>query len=148
MESGCEMRDQNPRSGWTRPALLAGVVVVSFMGIWLWSRPAAQPSVDAGRAVVEEFLKQIREGHPDQAWEGTTAEFKSAQGKESFVRKLQPLTFLTEPLNFVSTATIKIGDQSRSEYLYQASKGESLRIVVSRESGEWRVDRWEVPTGS
>lgn len=138
----------HPRSGWTRPALLAGVVIVAIIGIWLWSRPAVQPSVDAGRAVVEEFLKQIREGHPDQAWEGTTAEFKSAQGKESFVRKLQPLKFLAEPLNFMSTETVKIGDQSRSEYLYQAAKGESLRIVVSRENGEWRVDRWAVTAGS
>lgn len=128
--------------------MLASVVVVSIIGIWVWSRPAAQPSVDAGRAVVEEFLKQIREGRPDQAWDGTTAEFKSAQGKESFVRKLQPLTFLAEPLTFVSAETIRIGDQSRSEYLYQAAKGESLRIVVSRENGEWRVDRWEVAASS
>lgn len=142
------MRSQNPRAGWARPALLASVVIVSFIGVWLWSRPAAQPSVDTGRAIAEEFLKQIREGHPDQAWEGTTAEFKSAQGKESFVRKLQPLTFLAEPLTFVSTETVKIGDQSRSEYLYQAAKGESLRIVVSRENGEWRVDRWELTAGS
>lgn len=142
-------RHHQSRSGWTRPAALIAVfVVVSIAAIWVWRRPAAQPTVNAGRTVVETFLTQIREGHPEQAWDATTAEFKSAQGKESFARKVRPLKFLKESLSFVSVQTVNIGDQPRTEYLYQAPKGESLRIVLGRENGDWRVDRWTVTPGS
>lgn len=134
------------RAGWTRPALLVGTfAVVATIAVWLWTRPATHPSPDAGRAVADDFLEQLREGHPEQAWEATTAEFKSAQGKESFVRKVKPVKFLKEPLNFVSMQTVKVGEQPRAEYLYQTATGENVRIVLGREASVWKVDRWTPP---
>ncbi len=134
------------RGGFARlTALIATLAAVFGIALWFWSRPPARPNVDQGREVAEAFLGKLREGQPDQAWETTTAEFKSAQGKESFVRKVKPLKFLKEPLNFVSLQAVAIGPEQRSEYLFQSAKGETIRIVLGREAGAWKVDRWTPP---
>lgn len=109
---------------------------------WLWTRPPALPGLDEGRAVAEAFLQELREGRPDQAWKSTTAEFKSAQGQESFQREVQPIEYLKGPLEFVSVQTVMVHNQRRSEYLFRAKTGESVRIVLGREEGGWKVDRW------
>jgi hypothetical protein len=118
--------------------LLAGLVAA----IWAWTRPPMQPGVDAGREVADEFLTQIREGHPEDAWESTTADFKSDQGKERFVRQVRPLPILNAPLEFVSVETVMIGDHPRPEYDYQSAAGDSVRLVLGRDDGLWKVDRW------
>jgi hypothetical protein len=131
------------RHGSAKPIILVAVLIVAVAAaVWLWSRPASQPGVDAGRTIAETFLKHIQEGHPDQAWEGTTAEFKSAQGKESFVRELKPVKFLKEPLEFASVQTVTVQQQPRTEYSFRAKTGETVRVVLGREGNSWKVDRW------
>lgn len=131
------------RSGRARQVVLAALLVV-FGGaaIWLWSRPGTQPGLDAGRAIAEEFLLHLQKKQPAEAWKGTTAEFKSAQGQESFVREVKSVPFLQKPLEFVSVQTVEVADQPRSEYLFRAKTGETVRIVLGREEGRWKVDRW------
>ena len=131
------------RAGSSRLILLIAILmVVSIAAFWLWKQFPAQQTVEEGQEVAEEFLASLKDGKVDEVWESTTAEFKSAQGKESFVRKVKPIKFLKEPLDFVSVQTVLIGDQSRREFLYRAEKGGTVRIVVGHESGVWKVDRW------
>lgn len=132
-----------PRRGQAKPVMLLVLfVVLLLVAFWLWSRPSSQPGLDAGQAIAESFLTELREGHVPQAWESSTAEFKSAQGKEAFTRDVKPLKFLKDPLDFVSVQTVSVGDQPRSEYLFRAKSGETVRIVLGRENGQWKVDRW------
>jgi hypothetical protein len=130
-------------SGRTRLIILVAILVAAAVpAVWMATRPATQASPDEGRAVVEAFLKEIREGKPAAAWTSTTAEFKSAQGKESFVRETKEDAFLKEPLDFVSMQTVSVQDQPRSEFVFRASTGPKVRALVSREEGIWKVDRW------
>lgn len=133
------------RSGWIKPVpMIAVLIVVVVAAVWLWTRPASQPNVDAGRTIAETFLTQLREGEAANAWESATAEFKSAQGKEAFVRKVQPLKFLKEPLSFVSVQSVSIGNRPRTEYLFRGPSGESVRIILGNENRQWKVDHWSV----
>ena len=130
------------RGGARLPILIAVMVAAAIPAVWLWSRPSAQPGQEEGQLVVENFLRELREGSPEAAWTSTTAEFKSAQGRESFVRENKGEEFLKGPLDFVSMQTVTVQDQPRSEYVFRSSKGPRVRAVVSREEGAWKVDRW------
>lgn len=131
------------RRGQTKTPVLVVVLLLSTgIAIWLWTRSDSQPALEAGRSVAEQFLEGLQQGHPDQAWESATAEFKSAQGKEAFVRDVKPVEFLQQPIDFVSVQTVAVGDQPRSEYLFRAKTGETVRIVLGQEDGAWKVDRW------
>lgn len=131
------------RNGRSKLIVLVAILLVAAAGAaWVWTRPSSQPSVDVGRAIAEKFLSDLQQGHPAEAWQSTTAEFKSAEGKESFLADVKPLKFLKEPLEFVSVQTVQVGDQSRPEYIYRAKTGETVRIVLGREDNQWKVDRW------
>lgn len=137
------------RRGWIRQAVLASLAVLLLLTAgWLWWRPATQPDLDAGRSVSEAFLEMLRANQPADAWESTTAEFKSAQGKESFVRQCKTLKFLQTSCEFVSVQTVTIGNQPRTEHLFRTATGETVRIVLGREAGLWKVDRWVAEKGS
>ena len=86
---------------------------------------------------------KVRNGHAAEAWESTTAEFKSALGREAFQRSVASSVLLKQPLEFASTQTVSVQDQSRAEYLFHnpTLKGPTARIVIGREAGTWKVDR-------
>lgn len=131
------------RHGRTKPIVLAALLIVlGGTATWLWLRPSTQPNADAGRVVAQEFLQHIEKGLPAEAWKLTTAEFKSAQGQEAFVREVKPLKFLQQPLDFVAVQTVEVARQPRSEFLFRAPSGEMVRIVLGRDEGLWKVDRW------
>lgn len=100
------------------------------------------PDVDASRQIGELFLKQIRDGHPQDAWQSTTAEFKSARGKEAFIRDLRGDKGVKTEMSFVSQQTVKVQDQDRIELLFRAADGSEVRMVLGPEQGVWKVDRW------
>lgn len=122
--------------------LLAVVGVIGIAVVWMWSRPSSQPNVIAGQSVAENFLKEIREGRAPEAWDSTTAEFKSAQGRESFVTSVKSDKKLAQPFEFVSAQTVTVQEQPRSEFLFRAADGTNVRIVLGNEAGTWKVDRW------
>jgi hypothetical protein len=131
------------RSGKTLlPVLLVILVIGAGISIWYWTRPATQPSAAAGRSVAEAFLGELQAGQPAQAWDATTAEFKSAQGKESFVASVKKDEFLKQPLDFVSSQTVAVGEHPRTELVYRSKTGPTVRIVIGREGNAWKVDRW------
>lgn len=122
--------------------LVVLLIVLGGIAAWMWSGSSTQPSIDVGRTVTEAFLAELRESHPEKAWDSTTAEFKSAQGRESFQREVKPLTFLQQPFDFVSTQVVIIQDQPRSEFLFRSKTGQNVRLVIGHEAGQWKVDRW------
>jgi len=132
----------NVRRGGARLVLLVGIFLIGMAcSLWIWFRPAAQPSVEKGRSVAEEFLKQIREGHPEQAWESTTSEFKSDHGCETFIKSVKPLPFLKEPLTFASVQTVELGDHPYREFCFRSSDHKMVSMLIAREEGVWKVAR-------
>lgn len=137
------MMVSDQRSGKTLLVVLLAVLVVgAAAAIWLWSGSRTQPSPDDGRKIAESFLQNVRDGRAGNAWDATTAEFKSALGRESFVKEAKGMPWLTKPVEFVSTNTVTVQDQQRSEYLFRSPEGKEVRLVLGNEAGAWKVDRW------
>jgi hypothetical protein len=108
---------------------------------WLFTGPAP-PSRD-GRDVTEPFLTAIREGRADEAWESTTAEFKSAEGRESFrVRARQPA--LQHELEFVSYEETEVSGLARGEATYRTASDVApaahVSLLLAVENGDWKVE--------
>ncbi len=102
----------------------------------------SSPQPEASRTIAATFLEEIRTGRAAQAWESTTAEFKSARGKEAFVREVRADKTLKSEWSFVSQQAVKVQDQDRPELLFRNSDGKEVRIVLGQEGGAWKVDRW------
>lgn len=131
------------REGRTKLIVLVVILLIGLgAAVWVWTRPSSMPRLDEGKTVAEKFLGELQAGRPEDAWQSTTAEFKSDEGKESFAAAVKPLKFLKDPLQFVSVQTVQVGEDPRSEYLYQSKTGETVRIVLAREDDQWKVDRW------
>jgi len=121
--------------------LCALAVVASVVLWWRWA-PATQPSADVGQQVVDDFLKQLRDGQADAAWQATTAEFKSALGREKFLSYVKERPYLKRPLSFVSMQTVRVQNQPRSEFVYRTGDSKAtVRVLVGSEGGAWHVDR-------
>jgi hypothetical protein len=125
-------------------AVLAGVIVAAVAGYFAyraWRKPPTQPSVDEGQAAAESFLAAVR-SDPGKAWDQSTAEFKSIEGRESFIRKAKGTPILKETLKFNSTQTVTVQDRPRMEFLYQSpTTGKPIRLLIGFEGGAWKVDR-------
>ena len=122
--------------------LLTVFVLLAIAVFWMWRKAPTQPDLDEGRSVAETFLTLVRSGKSQQAWESTTAEFKSAEGRESFLRYVKDHPVLTKPLTFVSVQTVSVQGSPRAEYLYRAHEvGKIVRLLAGNEAGTWRIDR-------
>jgi hypothetical protein len=111
---------------------------------WRWA-PATQPSADIGQQVVEDFLKQLRDGQGAAAWQATTAEFKNALGREKLLLFVKERPYFKRPLSFVSVQTVQLGNQPRSEFVYRTGDSKAtVRLLVGSEAGAWHVDRLAV----
>lgn len=105
-------------------------------------QPPTQPDVSQGRAVAESFLHNVSDGKAGDAWESSTAELKSIEGRESFMKKTSSAPILHEPIEFASTQEVKVQDSPRTEFLYASMKsGKMVRVLVGYEQGQWKVDR-------
>jgi hypothetical protein len=128
----------------SRPLLVVlAVAMLAAVGVgfrW-WLRPPTQPDADVGRAVVEDFLKLVREGRAGEAWDAATAEFKSIEGRESFIRSTAKALILKQPLAFNSLQQVAVQKQPRTEYLYQSPDAKMVRVLVGYDGGAWKVDR-------
>jgi hypothetical protein len=119
---------------------LLGLAVIAF---WMLSGGSVEPEFDAGHAVADQFLEQIRAGQAKQAWESTTAEFKSAEGAEVFLRSVKQHAWLKKPLEFETAATVTVQNSPRTEYVYKANGGRNtVKLLVTNERGAAKVDRW------
>ncbi len=97
-------------------------------------------SEEEGRPVADKFVELLRSGKSAEAWESTTAEFKSAEGRESFIRSLKGKTFLTESLTFDSVQTADMNGKKRNEFRFHSKDGHKVTVIVGPENDEWKVD--------
>ncbi len=107
------------------------------------SQPVADSAV--GRKVADEFVAQILAGKLESAWESTTAEFKSDEGRESFIREVRAKPGMRGPIHFHSYELVDLNGLKRGQCLYELAGGQKsapgkLRILVANENGAWRVD--------
>jgi hypothetical protein len=124
--------------------LVAVMLVLLAAVVWTWRKTPAEPDFEAGRAVADNFLALVRAGQTKQAWESTTAEFKSAQGQESFAEQVKGHPALAKPASFVSVQSVTVQDSPRAEYLYRLADGKVVRLLAGQEGGAWRVDRLRI----
>ena len=122
--------------------VLCALAVVAAVVLWWRWAPVTQPTADVGQQVVDDFLKQLREGQAAAAWQATTAEFKSALGREKFLSYVKERPYFKRPLAFVSMQTVRVQNQPRSEFVYRTADSKAtVRILVGSEAGTWHVDR-------
>jgi hypothetical protein len=123
-------------------ALVLIAVIAAIAGAWYTLSGPSRPDAEAGRVVAEAFLAELEAGRPEAAWEGTSAEFKSALGRESFAAEARGLKFLRTKLVFDSVQEVDVFGESRPEFVFKAGTGETLRLLLAREGEAWKVDRW------
>ena len=138
--------DSSDGSGNTvRYILLAVFVVLAIAVPFVWRRGPAKPDLDAGRVAADQFLELIRSGKAAQAWDSTTTEFKSFEGRESFVKNVKKHPELLKPATFVSVQEVTVQDSPRAEYVYRASDGKAtVRLLAGNERNSWRIDRMKI----
>jgi len=108
-------------------------------------RPSAPDDAQA-RRVVERFLEQLRTGTVDAAWESTTADFKSDEGRDAFRRFVKGRPVLHQPLEFTTIKQVEVNGLARWEATLrppaatQDAPG-AVRVLIAQESGVWKVER-------
>lgn len=118
------------------------LLIAGYFAARQFMRPPTQATVEEGRASADAFLELIRDGNVGEAWDASTTEFKSIEGRESFMRKAKSTPILAEPLTFASMQKVAVNNSPRSEFLYTSTKsGKTVRILVGYEGGSWKVDR-------
>jgi hypothetical protein len=130
----------------SRRLVLLGVFVLLAIAVAIvWRRGPAQPDLAAGRVAADKFLDLIRSGQAAQAWDSTTSEFKSFEGRESLVRSVKKHPELLKPSTFISVQEVKVQDAPRAEYVYRASDGKgTVRLLAGNERNDWRIDRMRI----
>jgi hypothetical protein len=136
-------------TNWLGPALAVGLLLVLLGACgWYWFRPHTPlPSPEVGKETAELFLTQIKTGQAAEAWQSTTADFKSDEGKESFLRNLQQHAALWPALEFAEYKQSELNDLPRGQCVYKAGPGKTLpgnlrqvRIAVAKEGEVWKVE--------
>jgi hypothetical protein len=134
---------------WLGPALAGALVLVLLaVAAWYGTRPRTPlPTPGIGKETAELFLQQIRAGQAAEAWQSTTADFKSDEGKESFLRNVQQHGALWSALEFQSYESTTLNDLPRGQCVYKAQAGKALpdalqqvRIAVAKEGNAWKVE--------
>ena len=119
----------------------AVLMLLAGMAVWWWPRPAPVASASDGRPVAEAFLAQIRQGQVDQAWESTTAEFKSGQGCEQFRQFVARTPLLRQPLEFAQYQATELNGLRRGQCVFHpAGSPGQVRVILAREADAWKAE--------
>ncbi len=119
--------------------LLAGLVWFVF----LRERQPPPAEENVGRHVADQFLAEVRANRTDAAWQLTSAEFKSDEGRESFAGWVTARPHLAQELEFKEYRVREFNGLKQAECIYQASSNPTappVRILIGQELGEWKVD--------
>jgi hypothetical protein len=128
--------------------LLAVTAVAAFLLLRTGSEPA--PRQDEGRPIADLFLAQIREGQLDDAWESTTADYRSDQGRDAFRSFIAARPGLKQPAEFVRFEEVSVNDLKRSKYTYRLqtplpSGSSEVGVLIANENGAWKVEQFVAP---
>ena len=120
--------------------LAAGLGLVG----WLFYPGAGAPELsEAGaRERAEAFLAEVRAGRADAAWAGTSSEFKSMQGRDSFRAFVRSKPALKAPAEFGACTFKPLGDLSVAECTFRPASGQgTITVVLHPDGAEWKVGR-------
>ena len=134
--------NRSPVAGSIRPAWLALITCAIAAGCG----GASAPDDSEARAVIDGFVDQLRSGEIDAAWESTTADFKSDEGRDSFRAYVRQRDVLSEALEFSELKQIEIHGLTRWEGVLRAAADSptpsaSVRVMIAQENDVWKVDR-------
>lgn len=140
------------RSGRSALVIVIGVIMAVAVGVaaWHWGGGSEAPRENEGREVADRFLSQIQQGELDAAWESTTADFKSDEGRESFRAHVEERPYLKSPPEFAGFEEITVHDLTRWKNNYRfaaepAGTSVDVGVLISQENGQWRVDQLLAP---
>jgi hypothetical protein len=107
---------------------------------------SSTPDDTAAQTVIEQFHEQIRSGNVDAAWESTTADFKSDEGRDAFRRFVKSRPVLGQPLAFDELKQVEVNGLTRWEATLrpaadQKSSPAVVKTMIAEEAGAWKVER-------
>ncbi len=113
---------------------------------WWAARGGRTPDIapDDARPIAEAFLGDVRTGKPDRvdaAWQGTTAEFKSYQGREQFRKFVRANKALAAPAEFQECQVTEANGLRVARCRFRTASGAPLTVMLAPEGGEWKVGR-------
>ena len=127
---------------WIWIGTIGGVLIVA-LAVWLlFIRGPSVPSLadDEGRVMAEKFLDEVRAGQVNEAWESTSTEFKSFQGKETFRKLVKSKPAFKSTVKFEASETPKESDTVYRVYRFRPVKGTGIIAVsLAPEDDTWRV---------
>jgi len=130
-----------------RPLVMAAAVLVLAGVVWLLflrdGTPALSP--DEARQKATAFLDDVRAGRADDAWAGTSADFKSMYGRERFRQFVKSKPVLKGPAEFQACEFKTNGDLRVAECTFRPAHGRgSITVVLNVDQGVWKVGRLDV----
>ncbi|MDX1946852.1 MAG: hypothetical protein SFU86_15730 [Pirellulaceae bacterium] len=125
--------------------IAASLLLIAGLTVWLWQSPTPVATPEVGRPVADAFLAQIAAGQVDAAWESTSAEFKSDEGRDSFRALVAKTPLLRGKLEFASYREVELNTLRRAECEYvppapAAATPAKVRVVVGLDGIDWKVD--------
>jgi hypothetical protein len=135
--------------GSARLAVIAAIAAVALAVLgsfgYRWMKQPPQAKEDYA-PVADEFLEKIRAGNVGEAWQSTTAEFKSATGKDRFSAFVKSHPALSAPAERTSFQNVTANGLTVGEYTYRATPPKptgktTIRVWIAQDNGRWRVDR-------
>jgi hypothetical protein len=106
---------------------------------------AAPPDDTEARTVIERFHEQIRTGNVDAAWEATTADFKSDEGRDAFRRFVKSRPALKQPLEFTELKQVEVNGLTRWEAILHPPAEQKppaiVKTMIAQEAGIWKIER-------
>lgn len=138
--SGIVMKEskrlQHRRIFWQALVCIASAVSFGCSG------QAPIPS-DQGQSIAENFLAMVRSGKSDDAWAGTSAEFKSLLGKDSFRNYVRQNPALKSVSVFKSASPVENNQMKFVECIFTTSgaKPTRIKILLAPSSETWLVER-------
>lgn len=133
-----------------RPWVYAALAAAVFAGagaLWLARGGSAiAPSIgaDEARPIAEAFLADVRTGKPDRvdaAWESTSAEFKSGQGKEQFRKFVRANKVLAAPAEFQGCEMTEANGVRVARCRFRTASGAPLAVLLGPDRSAWKVER-------
>lgn len=138
----------HPRSGKSKTAIIASIVLVAALGAiaYQFLGKSSSPPPDNGVSIAEPFLASVRSGQVDAAWDSTSAEFKSLQGKEEFKKYVKEHPVLKEPLGLETFQNVTLSKKTclQCNFHKEAAPGAKpkVRVFIAQDvGGAWKVER-------
>jgi hypothetical protein len=130
-----------------RPLVVVPVVAVVCGVIWFAFVRDRTPAItpDGAKEQAAAFLGEVRAGRVDDAWAGTSADFKSMYGRDRFRQFVKSKPVLKAPAEFEACEFKTDGDLRTAECAFRPAGGKgSIKVVLNVDQGAWKVGRLSV----